>query len=157
MIDVKELYWAAGFLEGEGWFGISAASPVISASQVQKEPLERLQKIFGGVISLRNNAGVRARGTNSKDIWVWGVCGGKAIGVMLTLWTLLSEKRRHSIEKAVSAWRSRLRVMNRSLGLCYSHGRDFVRGSAAKGNVRCLKCRKEYRHKASAKIAQEGI
>src|SRR5439155_26696382 len=52
---IRDLEWAAGFLEGEGAFGAygnppRARYPRVSASQVNPAPLLRLQQIFGGRI-----------------------------------------------------------------------------------------------------------
>ena len=53
MIQIKDLYWAAGFLEGEGGFGMYGPKNAwsVQAAQVQKEPLERLKSLFGGSIT----------------------------------------------------------------------------------------------------------
>ena len=49
VISVRNLAWAAGFLEGEAGFGRG----LISVGQVQRWPLEELQTMFGGRIYLR--------------------------------------------------------------------------------------------------------
>lgn len=52
--------WAAGFLEGEGWFAYrdsrkgATSHPRMGANQVNREPLERLQALFGGNIYHRH-------------------------------------------------------------------------------------------------------
>ncbi len=110
MISTRDLEWAAGFLEGEGSF--SSTSSIagnteldrkryfhqrISAVQVNPDPLGRLKSLFGGNISL-----TAARG-KSKEIFCWSVGGAKARGVMLTLYTLLSDRRKNQIEVALLA------------------------------------------------------
>jgi len=48
MIRTLDIAWVAGFLEGEGNFHADELRSVsISASQVQRAPLERLQALFG--------------------------------------------------------------------------------------------------------------
>lgn len=48
-VDVRDLHWAAGFLEGEGCFHFSKARHLhVSVAQVNKEPLDRLRNIFRG-------------------------------------------------------------------------------------------------------------
>jgi len=79
------LYWAAGFLEGEGHFGSSQGSHHIRCGQVQKGPLEKLQNHFGGHIGF-----VSARRENQSDAWMWSISGSRARGVMMTLYTLMS-------------------------------------------------------------------
>jgi hypothetical protein len=98
----KDIAWAAGFMEGEGCFthtgGRTAyGSERVQASQVNMEPLERLQALFGGrLIERRNNPrGFGGRGAGV--INVWQVNGSRARGVMLTLFPLMSERRRGQI------------------------------------------------------------
>lgn len=89
MLDIA---WAAGFIEGEGTLD-SRARPVgtlgtrLSVGQVNREPLQRLQEIFGG--SIREQAQGRYR-----PIHIWSVSGARARGAVLTIWRFLSEKRR---------------------------------------------------------------
>lgn len=92
---LNEIYWAAGFIEGDGCFSNTGKTPQVSAAQsYTKEPLERLEKIFGGTISeLR------------PKVFQWRIYGAKAIGVMFTLYSMMSEKRRKQIEEAVTKWK----------------------------------------------------
>lgn len=68
-----DLAWAAGFLEGEGCFKINFlrggrnVGPAVTATQVDKAPLERLQKLFGGGLKSE-----KARGVHSA-YWTWTV------------------------------------------------------------------------------------
>ena len=101
MISVNDIHWAAGFLEGEGTFGFYVRKPVASAEQVQKEPIDRLKKIFGGSLRIR----ITKRKSNEQDRFVWTAHGGRAIGVMLTLFCLMSLKRKTQIKKALYKWR----------------------------------------------------
>jgi hypothetical protein len=93
---VRDITWAAGFLEGEGSFKNTVTTSQVRAAQVQREPLERLQALFGGSISLRHDK----RPTNS-PIYVWSVSGTRARGVLLTLFTLMSPKRKEQIRKGL--------------------------------------------------------
>lgn len=94
-----DLYWAAGFIEGEGGFSPSLRrSNRVSASQVNPECLLRLQKMFGGTIAKRRND--RAF-KNAKPLYVWTVCGSTARGVMLTLFVLMSKQRQQQIAQAM--------------------------------------------------------
>jgi len=98
LVTVKDLYWAAGFLEGEGCFSaMPSKSGHIEACQVNLEPLTRLAEIFGGNV-------VKRKGRNAKasDYWDWNISGSRARGVMLTLFLLLSNHRQAQIIKALS-------------------------------------------------------
>ena len=92
----KDIYWAAGFLEGEGSFRL-ARGTVITAPQVQREPLDRLQKMFGGTIAFR-----KRENPKHSDIHIWSVCGSRARGVMMTLYSIMSPRRQEQIRKSLA-------------------------------------------------------
>lgn len=101
MIRVRDIAWAAGFIDGEGWFGANNKCLYIAVSQVQKEPLEWLQRLFGGRLYFEPTNNPR-----HQDIWTWKLCGKSAGGVMMTLYTLLSPKRQQKILSLVTEWRT---------------------------------------------------
>lgn len=82
-----EIAWAAGFLEGDGTF----TRKRVSGYQKTTEPLERLQTIFGGTLR-----------EYQRGYWEWFATGARARGVMLTLYTFLSERRRKQLLPAIS-------------------------------------------------------
>lgn len=102
--SVRDLEWAAGFLEGEGSFGLTSPTRYgtrgqrVSCRQVQKEPVLKLQFLFGGslclVTPLTNKLSVR-------PIWDWTAYGKRARGLMMTLYSLMSEQRKHQIRVAL--------------------------------------------------------
>lgn len=101
----RELEWAAGFLEGEGSFssnGVGAGKQMVHAGQKHNEPLLRLQQMFGGRVYARPNTkfGTTDRVAGA-PLWCWYVCGARARGVMLTLISLLSSRRRAQILTAM--------------------------------------------------------
>jgi len=84
-----DLNWAAGFLEGEAHFGTNsptARCPVIKAAQVNLEPLERLREFFGGNIHK-----YKSRQPNAQDSYTWSVSGGRARGIIMTVYPMLSK------------------------------------------------------------------
>jgi hypothetical protein len=97
----RDLGWAAGFLEGEGSFAANSGTQLATASQVQTEPLNMLQRFFGG--SVRPHARNSQRNPNWQDAFSWCVVGARARGVMLTLYVLMSPKRQAQIRKALAA------------------------------------------------------
>jgi len=109
-INLKELYWAAGFLEGEGSFHHRnengkknyPSQICTSAAQVQLEPLERLKRIFGG----RIYGPYLGRTKAGEPYFLWSVGGSLAIQIMMTLYSLMSLKRKTQIELCITAWRS---------------------------------------------------
>lgn len=101
-MQIKKLYWAAGFLEGEGSFYGNMHRLGVQANQVQREPLERLRALFGG--NIRKQVG---RSPNQSIINVWYVSGSRAVGVMMTLFVLMSPKRKVQIKWALEKWKLR--------------------------------------------------
>lgn len=138
MISIRDLAWAAGFLEGEGTFS-SQGSPRVSAAQVQREPLERLEAMFGGRIVSR----VIANSFKPESpIWVWTLRTQRSAEVMMTLWTFMSPRRRGQIEQALDVWRKARRQRYRGAAHCI-RGHALVGGnaSAVKGRgIRCREC-----------------
>ena len=138
MHSITALSWAAGFLEGEGCFIASGASITVTASQVQREPLERLQLLFGG--SLRcytNNHGTLYHR--------WDLHGSYAIGVAFTLYTFMSPRRRERIRRMVARWKLRP-GRNNSLKTHCPHGHAYTPETTyvAKGKRHCCECYPSY-------------
>lgn len=93
----RDLEWAAGFLEGEGNFAFTKnGTQRVRASQVNPEPLARLKSIFGGNISLTIETAA-----NKSDYYDWAISGSRARGVMMTLYSLLSELREQQVTTAL--------------------------------------------------------
>lgn len=93
-----ELYWAAGFLEGEGNFyhkkhKDKLTSETVTAKQRNRDPLETLQRLFGGSIYCSQKTG--------EPMYAWAVHGSRARGVALTLYSLLSSRRQLQIQEAL--------------------------------------------------------
>lgn len=99
---IADLYWVAGFIEGEGCFAIKANRRRchISVPQVQRWPLEKLQLLVGGVIYPSR--------TEKKYTWVLegkNHCA-EAIALMQTLYVLMSPNRQERIREALIAWKA---------------------------------------------------
>lgn len=86
---IRDLERAAGFMEGEGSF---SGNDRVAAFQVNREPLDRLVALFGGKIT------EVIRTSPSSSGWQWYTSGARARGVAMTLYLLLSEKRRAQIK-----------------------------------------------------------
>ena len=104
MVTAQDIAWAAGFLEGEGSFTCRGKTVIVSASQVQQEPLLRLQRMFGGKLYHYTQANPK-----HSPFTRWHLYHVRARGLMLTLYMFMSPKRRGQIDKALSGWRARNR------------------------------------------------
>ena len=143
---LKDLYWAAGFLEGEGCFHAGERISV-RAAQVQPDPLYRLKEILGGNVT----GPYTKKQVNHKPSYDWGIHGHHAIAVMMTLYAVLSPKRQESIRRAIDKWKvapgnSRLWLAR---GFC-KNGHDLTGANyvvAPSGHGRCRQCGIESRKK----------
>ena len=103
---MKELFWAAGFLEGEGSFRFNATrknsrsgTPAVVAFQCEHEPLVRLHTLLGG--NLR-----RHHPKHGQPGWVWCAYGPRAASIMMTLYSLMESRRKAQIKQALFFWRT---------------------------------------------------
>jgi hypothetical protein len=101
MLFSRDIGWAAGFLEGEGYFSWNRTAISVQASQVQREPLDRLQMLFGG----RINGPYSSK--NQNPYFRWSLCGTRAAEVCMTLFVLMSPKRKEKMASILAEWRSR--------------------------------------------------
>ena len=95
---IKDLYWAAGFVEGEGSFSSDSR---VSVVQVNPEPVERLLALFGGALKQYQKRQGAIHKTPPSPVWTWYASGGRARGIMMTLYPLLSKKRQNQICSAL--------------------------------------------------------
>src|SRR3990172_949159 len=96
-----DIHWAAGFLEGEGsfrQFNKTGNSCGVEATNCDLQPLEKLQKMFGGRIG-KKTMGPK----NRQQPYAWRAFGVRARGIIMTLYPLLSNKRRVQCRAALKA------------------------------------------------------
>ena len=96
---LRDLAWAAGFLEGEGSFRRTSGehgSERVTFAQVNRAPVDQMIALLGG------RAKQRHRGCERHSaVWDWAIYGARARGVMLTLYPLMSPKRQSQIRAAL--------------------------------------------------------
>jgi hypothetical protein len=97
-VKLTDLYWTAGFIEGEGTF--TRCQPQITAGQVQKEPLERLRALFGGSINYHNREG------KGQPYWTWVLGAEVAPGLAMTLYAIMSPRRKLQIQDMLQTWKT---------------------------------------------------
>lgn len=101
--NLKELYWAVGFIEGEGTFNHTngRSGLHIKVAQNEIDPLERLQKVFGGKIYREH----RKYKGKPRDIWCWAIYSSNAAAVMMTIYSLMSVRRKARIKEILWTWK----------------------------------------------------
>ena len=141
MVRLGNLHWASGFLEDEGHFYASPeyrGNITLGASQVQREPLDRLHNLFGGTFRRKHY-----HGENENDQWLWELRGTRAVAVMMTLYDLMSPRRKRQIEKALNEWKT-WGVANKNKTHCL-HGHPFEGDNlyvTPTGKRECRACRR---------------
>lgn len=152
-MELKDIGWIAGFLEGEGYFGITRTCSVIAVSQVNPEPLKKLQRLLGGKICHCKNNHI-----NHNNFDRWSVHASRAVGIMMTVFPLMSLKRRDKIRKVIQIWkdapgrghynRSKRGYHNSSKTVC-KHDHTFSRENTyvyPDGRRECRTCSSLYKH-----------
>jgi hypothetical protein len=105
--NVKDLYWLAGIMEGEGSFYMHPEGGRLylrtSLSMTDEDVVARCHEItgvgtFGGPYEGRENA---------KTYWTWKISRQTdAAAVMMTLLPLMGERRSAKIRECLSAWQA---------------------------------------------------
>ena len=99
---IRDIAWAAGIFEGEGHITTTRnrlrTRTYAQAVVTQRDPwlIHKLVHLFGGSANLTKD-GCHFGG----PIWHWKLCGGRARGFLLTIFTLLSPRRQMRIQQAM--------------------------------------------------------
>ena len=102
-VPINELYWIAGFLEGEGCFYRNMRGTIgITVSQVQREPLARLCNLLNGKIHQYSQTSIKQH-----IYYRWQIYGLKAEEIMKAVFPLMSPKRQAQISVCLSWYASR--------------------------------------------------
>lgn len=103
---MSDFDWAVGFIEGEGSFyangrrGGGTPTPVAKATQINKEPLDRLISMFGG--SLCEDKRQRD-GDGKLHQWEWRLTGKRAVEFSHAVYPVMSSRRREQIDRVLIA------------------------------------------------------
>ena len=151
---MRDLYWAAGFLEGEGAFGNQRTNVALTAQQVQREPLERLYRILGGRL-----ATFKAPHCSGGIVHRWSSVGTRAAGLAMTLFPLMSPRRQEQIEQALAKWKAAgpsRAVVNRMKTHC-PKGHEYTEANTyrnPRNGRQCIACRGRFK---KAGFRQTGV
>ena len=129
----------AGFLEGDGYFGFSnKKNLMVTAAQVNPEPLHRLQDLVGGYIYPKKVTNPR-----HSPALVWSTVAGRAAGIMMTVYALMSPYRQWQIRESLAGWR--LKEDNKYKTHC-PQGHEYAVDNTYlyRGSRQCIICREFY-------------
>lgn len=124
MPDTRDLYWLAGLLEGEGYFGfvgprrpdgtIVGGSCRITLGMTDHDVMQRARDVmaYGPLLHRKKPSAL-----SKKPQWQFTVDGRRAAGWMMTLYPLLGARRQQRIRESLDLWR-RQRAQARPTNLC---------------------------------------
>lgn len=147
-----DLYWAAGIMEGEGYFGSRSNGITVTVSMTDKDVIDKFHSIFG--FGSRKSRDL----PSGKTAYTWSVTNqAQASGLMMTLFSLMGERRQAQIKECLGAWLDR--GPKRKFWTHCSHGhqlegdnlRIIQEGKYAKR--RCVECSRLRTAKYRAKNA----
>lgn len=99
--SITEIHWLAGILEGEGCFNFQAGSPRIMVATVDLDVIERIRII----VNSKNPFNI-SRTTTGKELYKLTLCGSLAIQWLMTLYPLMSIRRKQKIRDVISIWKN---------------------------------------------------
>jgi len=135
-MGVKEFYWLAGIIEGEGNFSIkNNSSPTITISMTDEDVIDRVAKILKRPYSKED----RSHRPNAKDIYTVNICGVDAISWMFTLYSLFGKRRQAKILEIIKFWRA-VPVTKNKGNYCNVHQREITHLNGYKSGKYTLRC-----------------
>ena len=96
-----DIGWMAGLIEGEGCISWNE-TPQIQICMTDRDIIERVVKIFGS-----NLCGPYDKGPVNKTAWSTSIAGAKAAGWLMTVFTLLGDRRKVKTKEVLAKWKNR--------------------------------------------------
>ena len=109
----EDLFWLAGWLEGEGSFVGSSNGQtrcVIRAASTDLDVIEKVAKLLGSNVIEENK---RPKGKEHwKTVYYTMLCGEKAKNLMLEMYPLMGNRRQMQIDSAVNNYKPHEKKFN---------------------------------------------
>lgn len=143
MIELSDIYWLAGILEGEGCFVIGNSSSILlqmSDEDIVRRVATLLKAKVSGPLPVRKNS--------YKPLFLTQVHGVRAAEWMMTIWPIMGYRRKAKILKCLAYWKS-FPVQNKDKEFCKNGHRLSGDNLVVLGphERRCRECRLLY-HRA---------
>ncbi len=119
MTDIKDIYWLAGYLEGEGSFTIYSRGRFkqfrIEFSSSDLDIVRKTKRILKttGIIFLRKQ-GYSQFGSKKKPEYYLKIYQREAIQWMMTIYSLMGMRRKAKIGEILSIWKSHTAVRSKN-------------------------------------------
>ena len=105
MIDIKDIYWLAGLLEGEGCFAVNNSAyycPQITLKMTDRDVVEKAHRLLRATSKVNEE---RRYAERNKPIYWFRVMGSLAASWMMTLYPLMGERRQEKIREVLEVWK----------------------------------------------------
>jgi len=105
-MELTDLHWVAGFLEGEGAFKLAKVGNKtyirISAASTDEDVIERLD----GLTIHGTMHGPYQYKSNNLEYWTWEIAKQKHVAALLmTIYPIMSERRQNKISELLTHWK----------------------------------------------------
>ena len=98
MVEIIEIAWLGGLLEGEGYFGLSRKKyPRIGIEMTNEDTIIKVAAMWDSRVTRRRNT--------RRNTWITQVNGFKAVKWMMLLLPFLSKCRRSAIADVIKVWK----------------------------------------------------
>lgn len=98
-MEMKDLYWLAGLVEGEGCYKAQGGALALQIAMTDRDVIERAAMILSKRVYVQEKAPPRQR------MYATVVSGPRAAGWMMTLYPLMGQRRRAKITDCLNQWR----------------------------------------------------
>ncbi len=105
-MKISNIYWLAGLLEGEGCFTFNSRLPMIKIEMTDKDVIVVARNIVSPAINITTRIQKPRFAENYKPLYGFQINGSKAVQWMMTLYSLMGERRKSRIKEVLNEWKS---------------------------------------------------
>jgi hypothetical protein len=104
VIKTNDIYYLAGWLEGEGCFSIYRKNHTVVSIQGTSTDKDTLEKVAS--LLKAKTYFYKPKNKNWSSSWSFTLTGRKAIAWMMTLYPLMGSRRQEKIKECIQAWKT---------------------------------------------------
>jgi hypothetical protein len=90
----------AGLFEGQGHLRFSGGLPALVMASSDLDVVTHVASVFGSTLR-----GPQKRNGDRRDVWVTSVQGSRAVGWMMTLYSLFGKRSQTRVREVLGRWR----------------------------------------------------